>query len=69
MSNKTLSERDKITDEAFRVLLDLYMVSDPWPLEDKDNLVIFGFLSGESQKRGYKGWVEAYHEFEVDDNE
>jgi len=67
-NNKPLSERDKISDEAFRVLLDLYMVSDPWPLEDKDNVVMFGFLSAESQKRGYKGWVEAYHEFEVDDD-
>ena len=69
MSNKTLSERDKISDEAFRVLLDLYMVSDPWPLGQNQKAVFFGFLTAESHKRDYTDLIEAYHEFEVGKND
>jgi hypothetical protein len=61
-----LEERDPITDEAFRVLLDWFMVADPWPLEPKQNAVMFGFLGAESSKRGYESWEEAYHEFDPD---
>lgn len=60
----TLEKRDPIPDEAFRVLLDLYMVSDPWPLEDNKKGAMFGFLCAEAHKRGYDGWTEAYHEFD-----
>lgn len=60
-----LEERDEIADEAFRALLDLFMVSDPWPLEDKQKAVVFGFLTAEANKRGFDSWTEAYHEFEV----
>jgi len=59
-----LEKRDPISDKAFRALLDLYMVSDPWPLEPGDNAVVFAFLCAEAQKRGYSAWTEAYHEFE-----
>lgn len=69
MSNKTLSERDKITDEAFRVLLDFYMVSDPWPLDQNQKAVFFGFLTAESHKRDYTDLIEAYHEFVPEDRE
>lgn len=60
-----LTERDAISDEAFRVLLDLFMVSDPWPLEDDTSKgILFGFLCAEASKRGYDDWVVAYHEFD-----
>jgi len=60
-----LQERDAISDEAFRELLNLFMVADPWPLEDeKSKAVIFGFLCAEASKRGYDDWIEAYHDFE-----
>lgn len=62
-----LEERDPIADEAFRVLLDLFMVSDPWPLSDREKNKMYAFLTAEASKRGYDGWVGAYHEFEVDD--
>lgn len=64
MTDFTLEKRDPITDEAFRVLLDLYMVSDPWPLEPKQNAAMLGFLSAEASKRDYDSWEEAYHEFD-----
>lgn len=58
-----LEKRDPISDEAYRALLDLYMVSDPWPLGEQENGAVFGFLTAEAQKRGFTDWLEAYHEF------
>jgi hypothetical protein len=60
-----LKERDPIADDAFRVLLDWFMVADPWPLSENDWAMMFGFLTAEANKRGYDSWTEAYHEFEV----
>jgi len=60
-----LQERDQIADRPFRVLLDLYMVSDPWPLSDESSGVLFAFLDAEASKRGYDTWVDAYHEFDA----
>lgn len=54
-----------MNDEEFRALLDLYMVSDPWPLTSEKSNTIRKLLSGEAQERGFDGWVEAYHEMEV----
>jgi len=63
-----LQERDAISDEAFRELLNLFMASDPWPLEgERSKAVIFGFLCAEASKRGYDDWIEAYHEFDPED--
>jgi len=60
-----LQERDAISDLAFRALLDLFMVSDPWPLEDEQSkAVLFGFICAEASKRGYSDWMNAYHDFE-----
>jgi hypothetical protein len=55
-----LKDRDPIADDAFRVLL------DPWPLSDRAHGMIFGFLSAEAAKRGYDTWIEAYHDFQTD---
>jgi hypothetical protein len=60
-----LEERDAISDLAFRALLDWFMASDPWPLDDGNSrAVIFGFICAEASKRGYDDWIEAYHEFD-----
>jgi hypothetical protein len=59
-----LQERDPVPDEVFRLLLDLYMVNDPWPLSDRENGQMLGFLIAECHKRGYESWTRAYHEFE-----
>lgn len=64
-----LRERDPLPHAVYRVLLDLYMVSDPWPLEAKADGIMMAALTAEARKRGYDGWVEAYHELEVDDGE
>lgn len=62
-----LEERDSIPDPAFRVLLDLYMVSDPWPLTDTDKGVMFGFLTAEAHKREFDDLMDAYHEFDPEE--
>jgi hypothetical protein len=65
-----LQERDAISDLAFRSLLDLFMASDPWPLDDdKSRGVLFGFICAEASKRGYSDWIEAYHDFNPEDTD
>lgn len=55
-----------MNDLEFRILLDLYMVSDPWPLDDSEsNNVIGGLLNRESKKRGFDGWIVAFHQFKL----
>lgn len=59
------TEHKAISDDALRELLDLFMASDPWPLEgDRDRSVLFGFICAETARRGYDDWIEAYHDFE-----
>lgn len=51
-----------ITDKEFRYLLDLYMVSDPWPLGDGESDEVLGkMLDRVSKERGFASWLEAYH--------
>ena len=61
-----LKDRDPVADDAFRVLLDWYMLADPWPLSDRAHGMMFGFLTAEANKRGYETWVDAYHDFQTD---
>ena len=51
-----------MTDAEFRTLLDLWMVSDPWPLDDNAHSVIEAYLDRASIDRGFPNWVVAYHE-------
>ena len=67
MSNPVLEERDPVADDVFRVLLDLHMVSDPWPLNAEQHGMMLAFLECEASERGYKSWVEAYHEFNAEE--
>jgi len=46
--------------KILRHLLDLYICSDPWPL-DTGQEEIGKFLDEESKTQGFNGWVEAYH--------
>ncbi len=62
-----LVERSQIPDKAFRALLDLYMVSDPWPLDDVQKGIVFGFLTAEAHKRDFRDITEAYQEFHNED--
>lgn len=53
-----------LTDGQFRALLNLMMVSDPWPLSDEEHDRIDWLLDCEAQARGFDRWTEAYHEFD-----
>ena len=54
-----------LPDSIFRLLLDLFMASDPWPLANQagswDRME--EILNGESESRGFGAWTVAYHEF------
>ena len=51
-------------DMQFRLLLDLMMVSDPWPLPDNGSHDEFiNMLRNEAKKRGYDDEIVAYHNF------
>lgn len=55
-----------MNDYAFRVLLSLYMVSDPWPLTADENVAMEMYLNKESSERGFENWIDAYHNFPGD---
>ena len=52
-----------MTDLEFRIAMDWMMVSDPWPLSEREHTVMWDMLNGEAEKRGYDNWIVAYHEF------
>lgn len=52
-----------IRDGEFRALLDLFMVSDPYPGSEANHTTVESLLNRISTFYGYKDWVEAYHEF------
>lgn len=53
-----------MNDQEFRVLLDLCMVSDPWPLGEDERETFDRMLKRESERRGFDSWVVAYHEYD-----
>ena len=54
---------ERLSDRQFQTLMDLTMVSDPWPL-DYGNEEITELLHAEARSRGFDGWYVAYHEFD-----
>lgn len=50
-----------MSDKEFRALLDWFMVSDPWPLDEFAHKTIQTMLDLESVRRGFPTWVDAYH--------
>ena len=52
-----------MTDDEFRMMLDLWMVSDPWPLSGRDSRTLHDMLMRLSKERGFEGIVAAYHDF------
>lgn len=61
---ETLAPQPTLSDDVFRVLLDLYMVSDPWPLSSAADDTLHALIDAEGQARGFGDWVTAYHRFE-----
>lgn len=53
----------RFTAHEYATMLEWYMVSDPWPLTQRQDDTIREMLNEESRARGYKNWVVAYHEF------
>ena len=50
-----------MSNEEFRAFLELFFVSDPWPLTEDLRKVIELKLNEEATYRGYNNWVAAYH--------
>lgn len=50
-----------MTNKEFRALLDLFMMSDPWPLTQAANDIVQGILDREAKARGLTDWIDAYH--------
>lgn len=50
-----------LPDDIFAILLDLFMCSDPRPLEKGSGEILLGFLDDEAKARGYIDWVGAFH--------
>ena len=54
-----------LTRVEFRALLDLFMASDPWPLDDAANETVERLLDRTAQTLNYPTWVEAFHSKEI----
>lgn len=52
-----------MSDEGFRAFLELFMVSDLWPLAPESHTAAEDVLDDESRKRGFMDWIDAYHSF------
>lgn len=51
------------TDQEFRAVLELIMVSDPYPIpEEGHQLKVEAWADKEARARGYGSWIEAYHQ-------
>jgi hypothetical protein len=48
-----------MTDEQFKVFINLLMCSDPFPCEGLE--IMEAFADEEAQKRGYSDWIDAIH--------
>lgn len=53
-------------DGLFRSLLDLFMVSDPWPCTEEGQEIIEEMLDKEAKRRGYETWVHAFHNLDYE---
>lgn len=56
-----------MNDLLFRALLTLHMCDDPSQLPDNEDAAVEKALNEESHRRGYDGWVAAFHEFRPTD--
>lgn len=63
MDQSTLDTATQMSDQLFGALLHLHMVNDPDGTVPIDHAMLESELSAESKRRGYDGWVDAYHRF------
>lgn len=52
-------EHPKLDPETLHALLDLFMASDPWPLDGRSEHRIRTLLNREAAARGYTDWIDA----------
>lgn len=50
-----------MSDDLFMLLMNLMMVSDPWPLSEHEQTLLNEALDLEASKRGYESWIDAIH--------
>lgn len=60
-----LRETPQMTQREFRAVLDWYMCSDPWPVNDMGgqdtHAIVTEWLSQLAKADGWADWVDAYH--------
>ena len=59
-----------MTDPQYRRFLDLLMCCDPWPVDPAGDTqpILEALADDEAGRRGYHGWIEAYHHFRPDED-
>jgi len=50
-----------MTLEELSVLVELIIVSDPWPLDKHSEEVLKDFANKQSQLHGFHDWIDAAH--------
>ena len=52
-----------MTGAQLRALLNLLMVSDPWPLSEPEQQTLIDMADAASRLEGFDNWIDAYHGF------
>ena len=53
----------RFSASEYSALMNLMMVSDPWPTTEIQKRTITDLLNEEAKRRNYDDWIEAYHAF------
>lgn len=64
MDKRAWQHAAQIGEERLRVLMDLSMCSDPWPLSHAARDLIDDWLNEQAFALGFDGWIDAYHRLE-----
>ena len=57
------ARKEGIDEIPLRAILDWYMCSDPWPVDEpfQNQEIVTEWLDTVCKAKGYTDWVEAYH--------
>ena len=50
-----------LDEKTFQIMLEWFMVSDPWVLSEESHKHMQDFLNAASIIRDYENWIDAYH--------
>jgi len=59
----------RFSAREYGAFLKLAMVSDPWPLTERNRNTFVELLNDEADARGYNDWVHAYHDLHAEVDE